>query len=1022
MRKNKILPVIALCLVAGLAPACSSKKPGGKTTPTPSVEPTHSVDPVSEFTITFTYCDGEAPVRIKGKDGESIDLPAGKSLDGKTFAGWSTEFDSALGYGKLTALVKGKTFKINGKNQTLYAAYYEKGTTPTVQPTEEPTEEPTQQTYSITFDYCDSSVQPVVKTGVNGDLIRFPEGKSFGIKIFAGWSTELDTEKGFGNINKILNKNSTRINGKNEIYYAAYNLQDSHTDKEVEEYMNGLKQTSEMDHLYYHYYRFDDNYSDWDVWAWPYRPTEGEGAKHDFLVAKKDSFGGAYVDIDLNHTYKGGWDAGKKQFLNLDVSYADSEQIGLQIVKSSTRQSGGGFWVNDGSNLYVTLSDYAMDLPGGGKAYHIFVVQDNVQEPKAIPSSDNVDPFENDDGNNVTYGNSKYDNVNWSTTPAQTSTAADFKDVGVGYQIMVSSFADSDGDGFGDIYGITQKLNYLEKLGVKALWLTPIQLSDSYHGYDITDYETVDPKFGSKMSTAAIQNGGVVTSETALADYKELIKQAHAKGMKIVMDLVLNHTSTSNKWFVKSANLDPDYRGYYQWGNHNTQSKIKEENCWYQYGDHPYSYYAKFGSAMPELNFSYVDTRTAVENMSVYWVKDIGVDGFRLDAVKHIYMSDESTARSSDTIILDKAEAGDYSSNLTKNLHFFRELKSAVTKGAGRDVFFVGENFDGHAYHVAPYYEAFDSLFDFYSYFNLTSAAATGRTGNTSAYGTAQGFMQNNSTYTTSADTNLDKSHGTGAMSKANNGAWNFPAVYKVYNSYRGGTSLPGAFTSNHDIARVINRVAGTGDFTGLSKQGNITTSNYDSMEQSANCVKIAELMFPGLTWVYYGDEIGMTGNFPAGKDANSDYADLWYRQPMKWGSSITDDMTCGYSVTGSSATVGWDTVNASNKVVGANTQMNSSTSQFSILSNFIKVKSAGDAAAKALTVGSIKAENYVSGNLAANVLCFSRTYNGTTVKVAVNFNNQAISAYNLSGTVLAKYNNASASSLPAYSAIVVKA
>ena len=101
---------------------------------------------------------------------------------------------------------------------------------------------------------------------------------------------------------------------------------------------------------------------------------------------------------------------------------------------------------------------------------------------------------------------------------------------------------------------------------------------------------------------------------------------------------------------------------------------------------------------------------------------------------------------------------------------------------------------------------------------------------------------------------------------------------------------------------------------------------------------------------------------------------------------------------------------------------MNSSTSQFSILSNFIKVKSAGDATAKALTVGSIKAENYVSGNLAANVLCFSRAYNGTTIKVAVNFNNQAISAYNLSGTVLAKYNNASASSLPAYSAIVVKA
>ena len=87
---------------------------------------------------------------------------------------------------------------------------------------------------------------------------------------------------------------------------------------------------------------------------------------------------------------------------------------------------------------------------------------------------------------------------------------------------MVSSFSDSDKDGFGDIYGITKKLDYLENLGVKALWLTPIQLSDSYHGYDITDYETVDPKFGSKVSDAAIANGGEVTTATALADYKQL--------------------------------------------------------------------------------------------------------------------------------------------------------------------------------------------------------------------------------------------------------------------------------------------------------------------------------------------------------------------------------------------------------------------------------------------------------------------------------------------------------------------
>ena len=426
---------------------------------------------------------------------------------------------------------------------------------------------------------------------------------------------------------------------------------------------------------------------------------------------------------------------------------------------------------------------------------------------------------------------------------------------------------------------------------------------------------------------------------------------------------------------------------------------------------------------MPELNFSYKTTREAVEDMSVYWVKTVGVDGFRLDAVKHIYMQDETTVASGDTVILDKADAGDYSSDLTKNLHFFRELKSVVTQKSGRDVFFVGENFDGHAYHVAPYYEAFDSMFDFYSYFNLTSAAATGRTGTTSGYGTASGFMTNTSVYTTSADKDL--SNSTSALATANNSAWNFPAVYNTYNNYRGDVSLPGLFTSNHDIARVINRVAGTGNFEGLQKQGTITTSNYASYEQSANCVKIAELMFPGLTWVYYGDEIGMTGNFPSGKDANSDYADLWYRQPMKWTADQSGDYTVDYYVTGSSQEVGWDDVNKSATVVPAMTQMNQANSEYDIMKRFISLKTADDAVAKALILGSIEYKYYCNGDTCANVMQFERKHNGTTVKVIVNFDNKTYTSTTngfSSGTVLATYNGATATNIPPYSAIVVKA
>ena len=877
--------------------------------------------------------------------------------------------------------------------------------------------------YTITFNPCNGNASDIVRlTGKTGDSITVPQGKNYNGKSFAGWSTEYDASAKAGKLSKIITDRTIIVGTSNQVYYAAYQSAPDHTDAEVQAYMNALKESSQANHLYYHYYRFEADYSDWDVWAWAYKPDAGEGASFNWN-ASTDDFGGAYVDIDLGGTYDGGWNASTKTMGGTAVTYAGAEQIGLQIVKTSTRQTGGGFWVNDGSNLYVTLEDYALALNGGGTAYHVFVVQDNVQEPKTAPSTSNVDPFEGDDGTNVTYDNAAYDNVNWSSSPSKTATAPDFKNVGVGYQIMVSSFADSDGDGFGDIYGITQKLDYLDTLGVKALWLTPVQLSDSYHGYDITDYEMVDPKFGSKMSTAGVANGNSVTSATALADYRELITAAHAKGMKVVMDLVLNHTSTSNKWFVKSANLDADYRGYYQWGNHETRpDKINENKSWYSYGDHPYSYYAKFGSSMPELNYSYATTREAVEDMSAWWVREVGVDGFRLDAVKHIYMADETSTRSGDTIIKDVSASGDYSSNLTKNLHFFRELKANVSQKAGKNVFFVGENFDGHAYQVSPYYEAFDSMFDFYSYFNLTSAAATGRTGTTSGYGTASGMFTNTSVYNPVMGTDVLNSDS--ALSTAKGKAWNFPAIYDTYNTYRGDTSLPGLFTSNHDIARVINRVAGTGDATGLQAQGTITTSNYAEFERSANLVKFGELMMPGLTWVYYGDEIGMTGNFPSGTNAQSDFADLWYRQPMKWTADQTGDYMTDYYVTGSKMKVQWDSVNASSTVVPANTQMSQSNSEFAYMKNFIKLKTNGDAVSQALILGSIEYKYYVNGDTCANVLQFQRSYNGTTVKVIVNFDshgyNSTTNGFN-SGTVLASYNGATVNNIPAYSAIVVK-
>lgn len=905
-----------------------------------------------------------------------------------------------------------------------------------------------QARYTVTFNPCNGDSPSRVR-GKSGEKPSFPtKNPSKSGMGFVGWASEYDSAKKMGKAEKVVDTSSYTFGSSNVVLYAVYAKGEAHSEAAINDYMDAWKQQSEDGHLYYHYYRYDNSaasYNNWDVWAWSFAPTASEGHKFDWVGrsqdttnkhnatgdAEIDDFGYAHIDIDMNASYWAGWDSKNKVFTDLSLNFSElgTKTIGLQIVQSATRFGGEGFWVNDGSNLFVDLDDYAMDLGEGKTAYHVFVVQENVQNPSARPAASSEDPFEDDDGTNVTYGKSTYSDVNFSSTAAKVKTAKDFTSIGTGYQIMVSSFADSDGDGFGDIYGIEQKLPYLKKLGVKALWLTPIQLSDSYHGYDITDYEQVDPKYGSTESPAGKANGGVVTKATALADYKSLIEAAHGEGMKIVMDLVLNHTSTSNKWFVSSANLDPEYRGFYQWGNHETQkADINQKKFWYPYGDHPYSYYAKFGSAMPELNYSYKSTREAVEEMSTYWVKDVGVDGFRLDAVKHIYMLDEVASSNSDSVIydIDDKTNTSYSSNLTKNLNFFRELKSEVTKRSGRDVFFVGENFDGHAYHVAPYYEAFDSMFDFYAYYNLTSGARTGKEGTTSKFGTVVGWMEGSSPYTVAADNSTTKGakDGGGILVQANGSPWNFPAVYNTYNKYRGDVSLPGAFTSNHDIARVINRIAGTGTAEGIQEQGNITASNYSEYEKSANLVKIAELMLPGLTWIYYGDEIGMTGNFPAGKTSTSDYADLWYRQPMKWvqgGSKGDGNGTTDYYVTGSGAKVEQDEINKSTAVKGALAQADDPNSDFSALAKFVKVKNEN----QALITGAMETAKFVDGGmLHANILQFKRTLNGTTIKVVVNFNNapvQTIISGGLSGTVLASYGGATQSSMPAFSAIVVK-
>ena len=201
------------------------------------------------------------------------------------------------------------------------------------------------------------------------------------------------------------------------------------------------------------------------------------------------------------------------------------------------------------------------------------------------------------------------------------------------YEIFVGSFSDSDGDGTGDLRGIINRMDYLndgdpnsgKSLGVEGIWLTPIFASPSYHKYDVSDYYKIDPKFGT------------------MEDLQELIELCHERNVKLILDLVLNHTGSLNKWFsdfiiAHRQNLtDSDAYDFYSWHGPN-DSGLAGHRYVQISGTQDY-YECNFDNAMPELNYDSPAVRQAVLDVARYYI-DMGVDGFRFDAAKYIYFGD----------------------------------------------------------------------------------------------------------------------------------------------------------------------------------------------------------------------------------------------------------------------------------------------------------------------------------------------------------------------------------------------
>ncbi|PIW99314.1 MAG: alpha-amylase [Ignavibacteria bacterium CG_4_8_14_3_um_filter_37_9] len=361
------------------------------------------------------------------------------------------------------------------------------------------------------------------------------------------------------------------------------------------------------------------------------------------------------------------------------------------------------------------------------------------------------------------------------------------------YEIFVRSFYDNNGDGIGDFKGLTEKLDYLNDgidstttdLGITALWLMPIMESPSYHGYDVVDYKKIEQDYGTNQ------------------DFQVFVDSAHAKGIKVIIDLVLNHTSNKNPWFL-NAKSDPHAanRDWYRWNNTNPAIKGPwGQTVWHNANG--YYYYGLFSSGMPDLNFFNQEVKDEVANIVRFWLDTVKVDGFRLDAVKYL------------------CEEGNLLEDAPSTFQYLREFRT-MTKSINPETVSVGEAWSSTS-KVSPYVDGtgLDFCFEFEIAGNIIGAINGG-----------------------SPAALINQMKGI------------------IQQSYPFGQY--GTFLTNHDQQRIF------------SQLGN----NIDKAKLAASVL----LTLPGVPFLYYGEEIGMT----SGSDDPSK------RTPLQWTSGMNAGFTTG--------------------------------------------------------------------------------------------------------------------------------
>jgi glycosidase len=366
---------------------------------------------------------------------------------------------------------------------------------------------------------------------------------------------------------------------------------------------------------------------------------------------------------------------------------------------------------------------------------------------------------------------------------ARQPAAADPWRQGVCYEVFVRSFQDSDGDGVGDLRGLIERLDYINDgdpaggsdLGATCLWLMPVVQSPTYHGYDVTNYYEVNRDYGTN------------------AEFRALVAEAHRRGIRVLVDLVLNHTSSEHPYF-KSAVLDPDspYRDWYLWSPTERRMTGWEGTTWHRVPTRDEYYYGLFWHTMPDLNLANPDVQAEVRRIARFWIEEMGVDGFRLDAVGHFF------------------EAGGQWRHGAAVHPWLRDFTTAL-RAIDADVFTVGEVWDSVGA-ILPYY---GGQLDSYFMFEVADAIV--------------GAVR------------------TGAKQRL------VDAVLRLQREVP--TGRWGMFLRNHDQTRALTDLGGD--------------------VARATLAATLLLTLPGVPFVYYGEEVGMTGAKSAG--------DPRLRTPMAW-------------------------------------------------------------------------------------------------------------------------------------------